>query len=138
MVYFDCNDLYENYSSGTTFSYTPGTNIYLYDIEDGDYYYYASPSSITIPNNTSTLTVYVYKESIETGHAINKTMYFKATQYIITTSVGTGGSISPSSASVLPGGSTSFTITANTNYTINQLKLDNIVCSAASGRTSYT
>ena len=46
------------------------------------------------------------------------------TGYTITATAGTGGSISPSSASVVSGGSKTFTVTANEGYAISDVLVD--------------
>lgn len=53
--------------------------------------------------------------------------YYTPTYYTITSSAGTGGSISPSgSASVTSGSSKSYTITANTGYIISNVIVDGV------------
>ncbi len=62
--------------------------------------------------------------------------YYTPTYYTITSSAGTGGTISPSgSASVTSGSSKSYTITANTGYIISNVVVDGLSKGAVS---SYT
>jgi hypothetical protein len=72
--------------------------------------------------------------NVTAGHTISAT--FSAVTYTITASAGTGGSISPSGAvSVNHGANSTFTITANTGYTIASVTVDGTPVGAVS---SYT
>lgn len=62
--------------------------------------------------------------------------YYTPATYTITATAGTGGSISPSgSASVTEGNSQTYTITANSGYTISDVKVDGSSIGAASTYT---
>ena len=72
--------------------------------------------------------------NVTAAHTINAT--FSAISYTITASAGTGGTISPSGAvSVSHGSNRTFTITANTGYTIANVLVDGASVGAVS---SYT
>lgn len=72
--------------------------------------------------------------NVTANHTISAS--FSAITYTVTASAGTGGSISPSgSVSVAQGGSQTFTITANTGYTIAAVLVDGSSIGAVS---SYT
>jgi hypothetical protein len=91
-------------------------------------------SSVTV-DGTSVGAVNSYTFSnVTAGHTISAT--FSAITYTITASAGTGGSISPTGAvSVNHGANRTFTITANTGYTIANVLVDGASVGAVS---SYT
>ncbi len=63
--------------------------------------------------------------------------YYTPATYTITATAGTGGSISPSgSTSVAEGNSKTYTITANSGYTISNVKVDGSSIGASSTFTS--
>ena len=70
-----------------------------------------------------------------TASNVSVTVTYTAPSYTITTSAGTGGSISPSSPSVERGSSQTFTITPNTGYNVSDVKVDGTSVGAVS---SYT
>ncbi len=70
--------------------------------------------------------------SVTANHTIDAT--FAVATYSITPSAGSGGSISPTSASIDHGGSQSFTITPNSGYSVADVKVDGASVGAV---TSY-
>ncbi len=102
-----------------TFTITPNTGYNIAGVTvDG--VSQGAVSSYTFSNVTAT-------------HAITAT--FLANTYTITASAGTGGTISPSSATVTSGGSRTFTITPNTGYNIAGVTVDGASVGAVA---SYT
>ncbi len=87
--------------------------------------------AFTVPYNTRTFYLYnsgyqlAYKtvtSSCATGSTWNSSQGKCArNSYTVSTSAGTGGSISPTSASVAYGSTTSFTVTPNTGYSISSV-----------------
>jgi len=80
-----------------------------------------------VKNNASSNTFHITNVSV--------TITYAPPSYTITTSAGTGGSISPSSPSVESGSSQTFTITPNTGYNVSDVKVDGTSVGAV---TSYT
>ena len=91
-------------------------------------------SSVTVDGvSQGAITSYTFS-NVTAGHTISAT--FAVRTYTITASAGTGGSISPSGAvSVNQGASQTFTIAANTGYTIAGVTVDGVPQGAIS---SYT
>ena len=75
--------------------------------------------------------------NIQAGHAVQVTFTYATTQYTISASAGSGGSINPSgSFTVSAGSNQTLTATANANYIINQWYVDSTVMQV--GGTTYT
>ena len=91
-------------------------------------------SSVTVDGvSQGAISSYTFS-NVTAGHTISAT--FSAITYTITASAGTGGTISPSgSVSVSHGANRTFTITANTGYTIANVLVDGASVGAVS---SYT
>ena len=91
-------------------------------------------SSVTVDGvSQGAISSYTFS-NVTAAHTINAT--FSAISYTITASAGAGGSISPSgSVTVNHGSNRTFTITANTGYTIANVLVDGASVGAVS---SYT
>jgi hypothetical protein len=100
-----------NYGSDKTYTITPNTG---YQISD-----------VTVDNiSQGAISSYTFS-NINANHTINAT--FKVAIYTITSSAGSGGSISPSGASAFSyGANQTYTITVNTDYQIADVKVDNV------------
>ena len=111
--------------SGTTFS--PGTVVTLTATPDANSIFGGWSGGATGTSPTCTVTM---------NANISVTATFTLKTYTITATAGTGGSISPSGSVVVNhGASQSFTITANTDYVIADVKVDGVSVGAVS---SYT
>jgi hypothetical protein len=71
---------------------------------------------------------------VDDSHTISAT-FDAVVQYTLTATAGTGGSISPTSATVNPGGSKTFTITASSGYAISDVKVDGVSAGTVSTYT---
>lgn len=102
-----------------TFTITPNIGFHLSDVKvDG--------------GSVGAVTSYTFS-NVTGNHTIDAS--FAVDLYTITTSAGTGGTISPTTAVVSYGGSQTFTITPNTGYAIANVVTDGISRGAI---TSYT
>jgi hypothetical protein len=94
-------------------------------------------SSVTVDGSSQgAITSYTFS-NVTANHSISATFQQQTvTQYTITASAGTGGSISPSgSAKVNQGASQSFTITPSSGYTVSSVTVDGVNVGTM---TSYT
>ena len=99
--------------SNGSFTITPNNNYYTVSVTiDG----------AVVATNLGSYT-YVFN-NVSANHTISAT--FAICTYQITTSAGTGGSISPSSPYVTYGSSQTFTITPNAGYTISDVTVDGV------------
>ena len=87
---------------------------------DGTYYADATAGKIYI--YASNFSAYAIGYSVNSSEAGSSSS--GSASYIIKTSVGTGGRISPSGSSVIQGGSRTFTITAENGYCISDVLVD--------------
>ena len=112
-----------NYGTSQTFNFVPNTGYSVQKVlVDNVPVTVSSSNSYTLSNVTTNHTI-----------AVSFTP-----SYIITSSAGTGGTISPSGAvSVNVGASQKFTITPNKGYGINEVLVDNVAVTLAAGNT-YT
>ncbi|HEY6872712.1 MAG TPA: hypothetical protein VI298_08310 [Geobacteraceae bacterium] len=108
-----------NAGGGQTFAIAPNTCYHIADVTVDS----VSQGAITSYSFTN----------VTANHSINST--FAINTYTITGTAGSGGSITPTSATVNCGGSQAFTITPNTGYHIVDVKVDNVSQGAIS---SYT
>lgn len=116
---------YKVYFNGVFFLFFYGLNNYLPEWYDG-----ASDAG------TAT-SVAVTAPSMTKG--IDATLVHTGTQFGIVATAGTGGTISPSGAVSVTGGSNqAFAITANSNFQISSLKVDRVDVTAAAGQTSFS
>ncbi|HOW08547.1 MAG TPA: hypothetical protein PLX08_01975 [Bacteroidales bacterium] len=106
--------------SGITFSITPNSGYVI--------------NNVTV-DNTSAGAVSSYTFSaVSANHTISAT--FRPSACTITSSAGTGGSISPSgSTTVSYGGSRTYTITPSTGYRISDVRVDNVSIGAVNTYT---
>ncbi|MDR3262784.1 MAG: hypothetical protein LBT30_00555, partial [Clostridiales bacterium] len=118
-----------NASAGSGGSISPSGSV---DVPSGtNKSFTANPSSgyefdyfrIDNSSNYSSSSTYTFN-TVTTGHTI--VAYFKLSQYTISASAGTGGSISPSgNQTVNSGGSQSFTAYPSTGYLFDYFRIDN-------------
>ncbi|MHC1745388.1 MAG: PKD domain-containing protein [Syntrophobacteraceae bacterium] len=107
-----------NHGSNQSFTVTPSTGYQVQDVKvDG-----SSVGAVTSYNFTS----------VTAPHTISATFTIKT--FAISVTVGPNGSISPSSATVNQGSSQTFTITPNTGYQVEDVKVDGASVGAV---TSY-
>jgi hypothetical protein len=101
---------------GTVMSYTP---IYIYALSNPNKTYNGSPIGIPIGQSGEAFAA----QAVANVMPLYEDIYENttATYYTVTANAGSGGSISPSSASVREGNTASFTVTPNTNYTIDSV-----------------
>lgn len=106
--------------SGITFSIAPN-NGYLIN-------------TVTVDNvSVGPVSSYTFS-AVSANHTISAT--FRPSTYTITSSAGTGGSISPSgSTSVSYGGSRTYSITPSTGYRISDVRVDNVSIGAVNTYT---
>ncbi|HEY6874468.1 MAG TPA: hypothetical protein VI298_17250 [Geobacteraceae bacterium] len=108
-----------NYGSSQTFTITPNTGYHVADVTvDG--ISQGATTSYTFPNVTA-------------NHAIAASFAINA--YTITATAGSGGTVTPATATVNSGGSQSITITPNAGYNIADVTVDGVSQGAI---TSYT
>ena len=109
-----------NYGASQAFTISPTTGYHVSDVQvDG--------------NSIGAVSAYTFS-NVTTAHAI--TAAFEADGFLITSSAGTGGTISPSGqVSVSSGSSQSFTVTADEGYEIDTLTVDNVSLGAQSDYT---
>jgi hypothetical protein len=95
-----------------------------------------SISSVTVDGaNQGAITSYTFS-NVQANHTISAAFQQKVTQFTITASAGSGGSISPSgNVLVNQGANQSFTITANSGFTVSSVTVDGANQGAI---TSYT
>ena len=95
-----------------------------------------SISSVTVDGaNQGAITSYTFS-NVQANHTISAAFQQKVTQFTITASAGSGGSISPSgNVLVNQGANQSFTITANSGFTVSSVTVDGTNQGAI---TSYT
>jgi hypothetical protein len=109
-----------NYGSNRTFTFTPSAG---YQVED----------VIVDGNSVGAVSEYTFS-GIAGNHTVSAS--FSLLQYIVSGSAGTGGSISPAGdVSASYGSNQTFTITPDTGYNIQDVKVDNVSVGAVE---SYT
>ena len=93
-------------------------------------------SSVVVDNvSQGAISTYTFT-SVRAAHTISATFAATTTNYTISASAGTGGSISPSgSVSVASGANQTFAITANSGYKISSVLVDNVSQGAISTYT---
>jgi hypothetical protein len=93
-------------------------------------------SSVTVDGaNQGAITSYTFS-NVQANHTISAAFVVSTTNFTITASAGSGGSISPSGAvTVAQGANQTFTITANSGFTISSVTVDGANQGAI---TSYT
>jgi len=97
------------------------TSVTVTDLSEGQTYYFASTAYDSAGN--------------QSGYSNEVSKSVPSATYTITTSAGSGGSISPTSALVNHGGSQSFTITPSSGYKVADVKVNGTSVGAVS---SYT
>ncbi len=106
-----------NYGANQTYTITPNTG-------------YSIASVLVDGSSVGAVGTYTFS-NVTANHTISAT--FTINSYTVSTSAGTGGSISPTSATVNSGSTTSFTVTPNSGYSIASVS----GCSG-SGTSTYT
>jgi YD repeat-containing protein len=108
-----------NYSANQSFSITPNTGYHVV--------------SVTVDGNSQgAITSYTFS-NVTANHTISAT--FAINSYTLTTTAGSGGTITPSTVVVNYGGSQSFSIAPNANYHIADVTVDG---NSQGAVTSYT
>jgi hypothetical protein len=128
--------VYSSSGSGGTISpsgsqtVTPGSDITFSIVPNSG----SLINTVTVDNVTvGAVSTYTFS-AVSANHSISAT--FRSSTYTITSSAGTGGSISPSgSTTVSYGGSRTYNITPSTGYRISDVRVDNVSVGAVD---SYT
>jgi len=117
--------------SGTTTVVAGGSQTYTITANSG-----FSIASVTVDGvNKGAVSTYTFS-NVQAPHTIAAAFTQNTTNYTITASAGTGGSISPTGAvSVASGSSKTFTITPNSGYAISSVTVDGV---NQGGISSYT
>lgn len=117
-------------SAGANGSITPSGNIQI--SQGTDQLFTITPKSgyvvlaVTVDGiNVGSVTSYQFTD-VQANHTINAT-FTSGTTFTITATAGTGGTISPSGAVLVPqAGSQTFNIAANAGYTISDVQVDGV------------
>ena len=115
-----------NYGGSVTFTITPDTGYVIDDVKvDG----VSNPAAVTAGSYTFS--------NVTANHTIAAT--FKVATFVITPTAGAGGTITPGTPQTVNyGGSATFTITPDTGYVIDDVKVDGVSNPAAVTAGSYT
>ena len=124
---------YKNVSQGfgSVMSYVP-SNQYVFGLSNPNVTVDGYPFGVPIGQSGEAFAAQAVANVMSYHEAIYQNL--SPTYYTVTANAGSGGSISPTSVSVLEGSTTNFTVTSNSNYSINSVT----GCNGSLSGSTYT